>query len=88
MLSTFSVLALAASVIASPAASHHAHGSDHDHHIEEHSHGEQMPLGYVKFPTQFSQPTFYKQGAGHENGAFIPGDGETTADAIFSGKSL
>ncbi|ORY75310.1 agmatinase [Leucosporidium creatinivorum] len=59
-----------------------------DHHLEHdgHSHGqEQIPLGYVKFPTQFSEPIFYKNGQGHEKGAFIPGDGEPQAEAIFSG---
>ncbi|KAK4701349.1 agmatinase, partial [Phenoliferia sp. Uapishka_3] len=77
--------------VALAAPSSHAH--DHDHSdIEEHqtvvghSHGgEQMPMGYVRFPQQFSQPRFFKSGAGHERGSFIPGDGEATADAIFSG---
>lgn len=39
----------------------------------------------VKFPTQFSEPIFYKNGQGHEKGAFIPGDGEPQAEAVFSG---
>ncbi|KAL8281046.1 hypothetical protein RQP46_006404 [Phenoliferia psychrophenolica] len=57
-----------------------------EHEFHDHAHGgEQMPLGYVRFPQQFSKPTFYKNGGGNEGGAFIPGDGETQADAIFSG---
>ncbi|KAM0752388.1 Arginase/deacetylase [Meredithblackwellia eburnea MCA 4105] len=44
-----------------------------------------MPLGYVRFPQQYSKPVFYKSGAGHEEGARIPGDGEPVAESIFSG---
>jgi agmatinase len=36
----------------------------------DHDHGQQMPLDYVKYPYQAS---------------YYPGDGEVTADAIFSG---
>ena len=52
-----------------------------EHHLDHdgHSHGgEQIPFGYVKFPQQESRPIYYKNGQGHQMGAFIPGDGEVS----------
>lgn len=72
---TSALIALSALTLASAAPSYSEHHLEHDGH----SHGgEQIPLGYVKFPQQMSQPIYYKNGRGHEKGAFIPGDGEVS----------
>ncbi|KAF8522436.1 agmatinase [Hysterangium stoloniferum] len=45
-----------------------------DHNSHGHTHGPQVPMGYVKYP--WLSPQSY---------VTYPGDGEVTADAIFSG---
>ena len=68
---------------------------EHGHAHGEYEHGSpaQMPLGFTQFPDRHAQSLYYKDSAGHVKGHWMPGDdllppggdGETQADAIFSG---
>lgn len=70
-LALFSLVSL---VLSSPLDGHH-------HHDEP-----QVPFGYVSFPQQFSQRTYYKNGHAIETGSKIPGDGEVSL--LFLVKTL